>query len=196
LIWIPFIAAAVWLFHLLIDRKTSSKTYDGSVSAFLRHIDLSTLESLFDPKEESRLREELPARAFRRLQRSRIMAAREMIRNIRHNAGVLMRWASEEEDSLQDKNRSQFDQKDHLVIDVVRAAGEVRRGASFALAKMLFWRMSLVHLWVCLPSPSLSDFREVAGRDMLRDYESLTGSVAQLMLAHSEKHYEAVRASM
>jgi hypothetical protein len=83
-----------------------------------------------------------------------------------------------------------------LVASVVQSAGDVKRGAWWAMLKLRFWRATLVQLWPFLPSPSLSDLREVHGQDILQGYESLTSSAGELLIAFGGEQYDQVRATL
>jgi hypothetical protein len=194
LVLVPLLIGGCTLLYALIDRITGLWRA-REMPLFLRRVDLQLLEELLDPAEEAKLRRQMSARAFRRAQRGRILAAREQIRRIAHNARIFLKWGNEEYKQLAAKNRGDFDDGDHMVLAVVRSAAEVERAALLVLAKVLVWRITLVHLWPMLPSPSLYDLREAMGSDLLQRYEMLTASAGQLLLASDRELYELVRAA-
>jgi hypothetical protein len=159
-------------------------------------VDLRLLEDLLDPAVEARLRTELSAHAFRRLQSRRIRAACEQIRRLSNNASVFLQWANSEYAGIAHKGCTHFDDKDSLVVSLIHIAAEVKNSAWWALVKLRFWRAMLVQLWPFLPSPSLSDLREVYGKDILRAYETLTSSAGELLIARGGEHYEKMRAAL
>jgi hypothetical protein len=195
-VWIPLAFVLLLVIRAVIDKLTSTGIDAGSVSLFLSHVDLHLLETLLDPAEEARLRSELSARAFRRLQRQRIIGACEQIRRVSNNASVFLQWANAEYAGIAHKGCTQFDDKDSLVVSLIQIADDVKRSAWWALVKLRFWRAMLVQLWPFLPSPSLSDLREVYGKDILRAYETLTSSAGELLIARGGEHYEKMRAAL
>src|ERR671936_2445541 len=56
-----------------------------------RPVDLLAFQNLIAAEEESYLREHLPGRAFRKVQRLRMIAALEYVRRTAHNAAILLR---------------------------------------------------------------------------------------------------------
>jgi hypothetical protein len=195
-VWIPLALVALVAARALIDKLTSSGLDADSINLFLRRVDLRILENLLDPAEEARLRTELSTRAFRRLQRQRILGACEQIRRVSNNASVLLQWANGEYAGIAHKSRAQFDANDSLLVSVIQAATEVKSGAWWALLKLRFWRASLVQLWPFLPSPSLSDLREVYGKDLLQSYEALTSSAGELLIGRGGDLYDQARAAL
>ena len=57
----------------------------------LKPVDIEAFRNLTEPTQEEYLRERLPRREFRSLQRARVLAAAEYVRCIAHNAAVLLR---------------------------------------------------------------------------------------------------------
>jgi hypothetical protein len=194
LVLVPLLIGGCTLLYAFIDRMTGLwRTRE--MPLFLRRVDLQLLEELLDPAEEAKLRRQMSARAFRRAQRGRILAAREQIRRVAHNARIFLQWGNEEFGQLAAKSPGDFDDGDRLVLQVVGSAAQVQRAAFVVLAKIALWRLTLVHLWPMLPSPSLYDLREALGGDLLQRYELLTASAGQLLLASDRELYELVRAA-
>jgi hypothetical protein len=195
-VWIPLAILLMVAVRAVLDRITSTGVDAEGIALFLRRVDLRMLENLLDPAEEAKLRTELSARAFRRLQRQRILGACEQIRRVSNNADVLLRWANSEYARIAHKGRAQFDANDSLVVSIIEAAAQVKSGTWWALLKLRFWRAVLVQLWPFLPSPSLSDLREVYGKDILQTYESLTSSAGELLIVRGGEYYDQVRAAL
>jgi len=191
---IPLVTVTLVAVRALIDKVTSSGIDIDSIPIFLRRVDLHLLENLLDPAEEARLRTELSARAFRRLQSRRIRGACEQIRRLSNNASVFLQWANTEYVGIAHKGCAQYDDQDSLVVNLIRIAADVKSSAWWALVKLRFWRAVLVQLWPFLPSPSLSDVREVYGKDILQAYENLTSSVGEILIRRGGEHYDKVRA--
>ena len=56
-----------------------------------RPVDIDAFRNLMDPKEDDFLRDNLPPREFRKIQRERTRSAMDYILNTMHNAAVLLR---------------------------------------------------------------------------------------------------------
>jgi len=195
-VWAPFILMLLAGVRLLLGAIMGTVWSARDLPIFLRRVDLSLLETLLDPMEEARLREEMSAGAFRKAQRQRIRGACEQIRRVSHNAGILLKWATLEFKKIEQKRRGAFEEHDRLIVSVIEAATHAKRSAAWALVKIGLWRAAMMPIWPFLPSPSLSDFREVNGRDLLEDCESLNSLAGQLLLDAGGDHYDQARASL
>jgi hypothetical protein len=195
-IWTPLCAAALALLYVLVDKISSTQAEAKEMALVLRRVNLQLLEELLNPATEAALRSELSSRAFRCRQRTRIMAAREQVSRMRHNAEICREWGTDEYRRFADKNRGHYGDEEQLVIALIKAADDVTTSARRALLKLMFWRMCLIHVWPFLPSPSLSDVREVLGADLLARYEALANSAGMLLLNEGEEQYELVRAAL
>jgi hypothetical protein len=77
---------------LLVTRGYSeSVSALGDLAGHTRPVDIEAFRNIIDPSEEDFLRANLPAREFRSVQRQRLLAASEYVRNTAHNAAVLLR---------------------------------------------------------------------------------------------------------
>lgn len=196
-VWFPFAALSLAALYAVIVRFVFARerTVD-ELALMLRHIDLPLLERLLDPQEEAGLRRLKSARAFRLAQIGRLAAAGEQLGRVSHNAAAFRRWGVAEFKKIEPKNRTAFDKRDVLIIEVIRYATEVKRHAFYAAAKIRFWQLMMIARWPMLPSPSLSDLREVLGVDWLNSYEQLTGAAAQLMHNDGPEAYDQVMAAL
>jgi hypothetical protein len=195
-VWSPLAVVLLIASRALIDKITASSLGANDLVLLLRRVDIQVLETLLAPEEEARLRSEMSTRAYRRIQRRRILGAYEQVRRISHNANVLWQWSNREAKKLSSKRRAKVDGIGQFLITTVECAAIVKSEAWWALAKLLFWRITLMQIWPFLPSPSLSDLREIFGRDLLQDYETLSSSVGQVLLATDIDFYEQVRAAL
>lgn len=90
--FIAFLALAGLILLLLVTRG-----YSNSVSGLedlagrTRPIDIEAFRNIIDPAEEEFLRANLSAHEFRSVQRQRLLAASEYVRNAAHNAAILLR---------------------------------------------------------------------------------------------------------
>lgn len=122
-------------------------------------VDLGAFRNLMSVRDERFLRQSLPPREFRRVQRLRLRAAREYVMRVRQNAAVLIR--------LGEAARHSSDQA------VARAAQEL---IGNAVSLRLVALAVQAELWsrMLLPGSGLS----VAG--LIRRYETVTDRVALL----------------
>jgi len=65
----------------------------------LVEVDLESFRNLIDPAQEIFLRRRLSARDFRRVQRARVLAVAEYLRQVAHNASVILRLGEAARDS-------------------------------------------------------------------------------------------------
>jgi hypothetical protein len=87
-----FVALAVLLTLIYLERRRySSVNQLEDLPGRTRPVDLESFRNLVDPKEEDFLRENLPPREFRAVQRDRMRAALSYIHNTAYNAAFLLR---------------------------------------------------------------------------------------------------------
>jgi hypothetical protein len=195
--WLPFAVVCLGILYAIVVRRALSRQRSvDELTLLLRHIDLPLLEQLLDPEEEAALRQSKSARAFRDLQIGRMAAAFEHLRRVLHNAAAFRRWGAAEFKKIAHKNRAQFGPRDQLIVEVIRYATEVRKHALCAAVKIMVWRALAIARWSVLPSPSLSDIREVLGVDWLHQYEQLTAAAAQLMHDDGPDCYDRLLAAL
>src|SRR5882672_1014391 len=127
LLWVPLAIVLLVAVHALIDKLTAASCGVDSIALLVRRVDLRLLEDLLDPQVEATLRTNLSSFAFRRLQRQRILAAREQIERISHNATILLEWGTREYSKIASKGRGQFDGRDLLIVAVIESSCQVRR---------------------------------------------------------------------
>jgi hypothetical protein len=87
-----FIALAILLLLLYVEGAQHSSVHGlEDLAGRTRPVDLEAFRNLVDPREEDFLRASLLPREFRDLQRERMRAALEYVRNTSHNAAFLLR---------------------------------------------------------------------------------------------------------
>jgi hypothetical protein len=87
-----FVALAILLLLLYVEGgQNSSVNRLEDLAGRTRPVDLEAFRNLVDPREEDFLRTSLLPRDFREIQRERMRAALEYIRNTSHNAAFLLR---------------------------------------------------------------------------------------------------------
>lgn len=87
-----FVALAILMLLLYVEGGQNSAVNDlDDLAGRTRPVDLEAFRNLVDPREEDFLRDHLLPQQFRSVQRQRLRAAREYIRNTAHNATFLLR---------------------------------------------------------------------------------------------------------
>ena len=87
---ILFAGLALLLFVTKSFRAATFTVDEDELNRRIRPVDLESFQNLTDPAEEAFLRDNLPAREFRGIQRQRLWAALEYVGGVSHNAGVLL----------------------------------------------------------------------------------------------------------
>lgn len=174
-------------------RRQSGRTQD-ELKLLLRHIEMQLVENLFDPREEARLRSDMSVPAFRSAQRARLRGLKEQVGRFSHNASLFLEWSNHEYSHLAAKNRTHFDTRDDLLVRVIEIAGAVKSYAFRAAFKIHVWRVLL--LVPGMPAPSLSELREIRGRDIVHAYEQLKGVVGQLSLMCGVEQFEVMDSAL
>ncbi len=118
-----------------------------------RAVDMAAFHNLIDPAETRFLQQSLPLAQFRRVQRERTLAATDYVRNILHNAGILIQ--------LGQVGRLNPDlQLAEAARIMVERAARVR-----LLATVVLMKLYLQSVMPALP---------FAAEDIARDYRNLT----------------------
>jgi hypothetical protein len=177
--------------YVFAARKLAREYRIDDLPLVLRPVRIKELENLFDPRMEADLRREMSAAAFRKAQSTRLLSAMEQVRRLAHNAAILGHWASAEfVKKVAHKNRCELSSDDQAVERVIRAASSIRRQTFVIAIKIMLWRALLLSHASMMPSPCLSDLREILGLDILETYQSLTSAACELGLTYGRERYE------
>jgi hypothetical protein len=122
-------------------------------------VDIEAFRNLIDPAEEDFLRESLPAREFRAIQRERLRAALEYVGCAAHNAAILVR--------LGEAARLSLDPK-------IAEAGQQLLDTALRLRLYALLSTMRLYLGIALPGTRLS-----AGR-LVDNYQHLSSLAGQL----------------
>jgi hypothetical protein len=163
-----FVALAILLLLLYVEggqRLSVNRLED--LAGLTRPVDLEAFRNLVDPREEDFLRATLRPREFRAVQRERMGAALEYVRNTAHNAAFLLRMGEAATRSA-DPRISQAGR------ELIDSALRLRAYALLSAAK-LYLR------WV-FPQARLS-FGKLAD-----NYQYLSGLASQLALMQQPSH--------
>jgi hypothetical protein len=83
--------AVVTLVLLIVRGGVGRVAWDeADLSGGIRPVDLDAFRNLIDPKEEEFLRANLPPAQFRTIERQRLCAATDYLREVSHNAALLL----------------------------------------------------------------------------------------------------------
>jgi hypothetical protein len=145
------------------------------VSAQVRPVDVLAFRNLVDPREEDYLRARLPARAFRKVQRKRLLAAIAYVTCVAENAAILLR--------LGEAARSSADP------EVVTAGQEL---VDAALRLRLYSLLVIPKLYLGVAFPSVP-FSPAAIADK---YQHVTGLVGQLGRMHYPSRTARISAAL
>ena len=88
---IAFSVLAVVVLGWAVRRQHRPAPDLHALEQYMRPLDLAAFRNLIDHDEEVYLRAQLPAAAFRSIQRQRMRAALEYVGRTAHNAGILLR---------------------------------------------------------------------------------------------------------
>ena len=91
LVLIAVAILALAFFVGMLRGRASAVADVANLPGRIRPVDLAAFRNLMDPDEESYLREHLPHREFRAIQRERLQAALDYIQCVAANAAVLLR---------------------------------------------------------------------------------------------------------
>jgi len=84
------VAVLLVLIWAALGRHLAAPGLQG-LDGYLRPVDMPAFRNLIDPTEEDYLREHLPAREFRAIQRQRLRATLEYVQRTAGNAAILLR---------------------------------------------------------------------------------------------------------
>jgi hypothetical protein len=147
-------AVGVGCIRLMRTQGPGVSTLD-ELATCTRAVDMAALHNLVDSAETQYLQRSMPPAAFRIVQRERTLAAAEYVRNIAHNAALLIRLGQ----LAQSNPDPQLAQAAHAMVE---KALHVRLVATFVIAK----------LYVSSFLPALPFSPEA----VVRDYRGLTES--------------------
>lgn len=150
---------AVIFFLAAARGRSSSVRQLSDLQGQTRPVDIAAYRNLVDPAEEQFLKEKLPPADFRRIQRERLLAARDYIHCAAANAAVLLR-VGEAARASEDPGIAQAGQ------DLVNQALRLRLYALIAETKLL--------VAFLLPG------HHISASGVSDAYEKLTGAVGRL----------------
>jgi len=119
---------AVGLFRMSRTQAQAVTTVE-ELARKTRAVDMAALHNLLDPADTQYLQQKLEPAVFRKVQRQRSLAAVEYVRNISHNAGLLIELGQ----FTQNSSDAQLAEAAHAMVD---KALHVRTVATFVIIKL------------------------------------------------------------
>lgn len=160
IIVVASLAVLLLMWHVARGESAAVSKLDD-LAGRTRPVDLEAFRNIIDPEEEAFLRANLSPSEFRAVQRERLQAALDYVRNAAHNAAILLRLGEAAARSTDPKIVAAGQQ-------LINSALRLRLYASLSIAKL--------YLGIALPGAHLS-----AGR-LLDSYQQLSGLTGQLAL--------------
>lgn len=197
LIWMPFACIIIFLGILTWIRLTTVPECEiAHAHQYLRRVDMSLINDLFDPATETALRLSLSASGFRKVQRKRMILAFEQIRRMAHNSAVLAMCVRSQYRQIEKKQRFLFTDEDRLILSAVQSSSRARRSARFGLFKLILWNLIHLEYWFFFPSPNLFDIRQTFNLDLLASYDELVERFAEVALRVDVAAHEKLIAAL
>lgn len=185
---IPLVVAAFFFLGVLRMTVYRSCYSLPEVILFVRKLDVAELAKLLDPNEEWALRNLYSKKEFRRIQRERMRLAIEYLRRVGHNAEVIQTWATALHEKI--KHKTDFNQQDILIYELVEQSTELRICNAVALAKVSFWLIFLSHLWPLRYVPRIPNLRRTGEVDVVGKYKTLIEISTSLSRTYGQRYYE------
>jgi hypothetical protein len=197
--WLPLALFALAFLYMLIHRqfRLGERSMD-EVTMFLRRIDWSEMQEVFDLPRERYLKTSQPDRRYRRSMRVRIHAAREFMARMYHNVRMVHEWANTELRAILRKPEETLTERDRRIIALAEKAVEFRVFALLRLFQLTLWSVLRIETWPLAAMPSIAALRRCGDRgefDLLALYHGLQEAVAGLALARGLRFHDEVRAA-
>jgi len=153
-ILIVFLFVAFYLLRVVRGQSTPISNLDDLLS-LSRGVDVNAFRNLTDPDETRFLRQNLSPAIFRIVQRERTLATIEYVRNISHNAGLLVTLGQ---------------------LAIANPDPQLAAAAQAMLSRALHVRMLAMFALVKLYTRSVVPVLPFAAEEVFRDYRQLTES--------------------
>jgi hypothetical protein len=188
---IPAVFGIAFVFLILLTTVYGPRVHDvDHVILLARKLDLSDLETLLDAGEEWRLRQSLTAAAFREAQEDRILLAREYLRRMTHNTGLIQLWVTWEKQQLEGRKCEDGTERNSLLAEAAQLALELRIYSIVTGFKIWLWVAFRAHLWPGLLIPGVTTLRVQCGVNVIDKYRRLTGVAVALGARHGRLYQD------
>jgi hypothetical protein len=172
---IPAVFGIAFIFLILLTTVYGPRVHDvDHVILLARKLDPSDLETLLDAGEEWRLRQSLHADAFRDAQEDRILLAREYLRRMAHNTGLIQLWVLREKQQPEALKCAGSEERNSLITEAAQLALELRIYSIMAAVKIWFWVAFRAHRWPSRMIPAVPALRVQCGVNVIEKYRRLT----------------------
>jgi len=188
---IPAVFGIAFVFLILLTTVYAPRVHDvDHVILLARKLDPSDLETLLDAGEEWRLRQSLTAAAFREAQGERILLAREYLRRLAHNTGLIQLWVMWEKQQLEARNGEHGAERNSLLAEAAQLALELRVYSIVAGLQIWLWVAFRAHLWPGVLIPGVTTLRVQCGVNVIENYRRLTGLAVALGDRHGRTYHD------
>ncbi len=188
---VPAVFGIAFVFLILLTTVYGPRVHDvDHVILLARKLDPSDLEMLLDAGEEWRLRQSLTAAAFRAAQEERILLAREYLRRLAHNTGLIQLWAMREKQLLEGRKNEDGTERNSLAVEAAQLALELRIYSIVAGLTIWFWIAFRAHLWPGVLIPAVTALRVQCGVNVIDKYRRLTGLAVALGARHGRAYHD------
>ncbi|MFZ1919325.1 MAG: hypothetical protein WAU58_17260 [Terriglobales bacterium] len=188
---IPAVFGIAFVFVILLTTVYAPRVHDvDHVILLARKLDPSDLETLLDAGEEWRLRQSLTAAAFREAQEERILLAREYLRRMAHNTGLIQLWVMWEKQQLEARKCEDGTERNSLLAEAAQLALELRIYSMVTGFKIWLWVAFRAHLWPGVLIPGVTTLRVQCGVNVIEKYRRLTGLAVALGARYGRANHD------
>ncbi len=188
---IPAVFGIAFFLVILLTTVYGPRVHEvDHVILLARKLDPSDLETLLDAGEEWRLRQSLTGAAFRAAQEDRILLAREYLRRMAHNTGLIQLWVMWEKQQLEGRNAAHDAERNSLVAEAAQLALELRIYSIVAGLRIWLWVAFRAHLWPGILLPGVTTLRVQCGVNVIDKYRRLTGLAVALGARHGRAYQD------
>jgi hypothetical protein len=188
---IPAVFGIAFFLVILLTTVYAPRPHDvDHVILLARKLDPSDLETLLDAGEEWRLRQSLTAAAFREAQEERILLAREYLRRLTHNTGLIQLWLMREKQQLEGRKCDDGAERNSLLAEAAQLALELRIYSIVAGLRIWLWVAFRAHLWPGVLIPGVTTLRVQCGVNVIDKYRRLTGLAVALGARHGRAYQD------
>ncbi|MBZ5521364.1 MAG: hypothetical protein LAP21_03805 [Acidobacteriia bacterium] len=158
----------------------------NDVPPFLQRIDLEEVAGIFHPATETRLRESLSPKEFRKLQWKRFHLALHYCSNLSVNARVLQGWVRHDRKEVWDMLGDEMKETLHGL----REACLQCRMASLVIRMRLHWWLIRMALFPFAGPPSFKSLLGSGSSDLISFYKTILQHAEEYSQAYGEEYHQ------
>lgn len=187
---LPVLLGTIFLVLIAFTTVYPRRPHDiDTVILAARKLDLSDLETLLDASSEWDLRRSLSQWALQKAQEDRMRLAREYLRRVAFNAGLIQLWILQEHERIEGKNPEEYTEIDLLIVEALHLATNLQLYSIAVSLRIFVWMALKAYCWPVRFLPSMTDLRVRCGINVLKEYRRLT----EIALLVSSRYGEAYR---